>query len=45
MDQSENDKTFADLDLTVQEFRKLGHGVIDIVIPLRQCGQSADVWQ
>ena len=31
MNQSENDKAFANLDLTVQEFRRLGHGVIDMI--------------
>lgn len=34
MNRSENDKAFVDLDLTVQEFRKLGYGVIDMIAEL-----------
>ncbi len=31
MEHSDNDKAFEDLDLSVQEFRRLGHGVIDMI--------------
>ncbi len=32
MNRPESDKTFADLDLGLQEFRRLGHGVIDMIV-------------
>jgi hypothetical protein len=31
MNRSESDKAFIDPDLTAQEFRKLGYGVIDMI--------------